>query len=68
MSKANHSLSEKLEELEELLVWFEQSDLDIEQALAKYEKGQALAASVREQLTEIENKITVLEKRFDQDS
>ena len=65
MSNQKTNLKDKLAELEKLLEWFEQDDLDIEEALAKYEKGSELAASIREQLSEIENKITVLEKRFD---
>lgn len=68
MSNPKNDLSHKLVELEELLAWFEQDDLDLEQALAKYEKGSELAASIREQLTTIENKITVLERKFDQES
>ena len=65
MSNQKTNLKDKLAELEKLLEWFEQDDLDIEEALAKYEKGSELAASIREQLSEIENKITTLEKRFD---
>lgn len=68
MSNQKTNLKDKLAELEKLLEWFEQDDLDIEEALAKYEKGSELASSIREQLSEIENKITVLEKRFDQAS
>lgn len=67
MSNSKNDLNQKLSELEKLLEWFEQDDLDIEQALEKYEKGQELAGSIREQLTAVENKITMLEKRFDQD-
>lgn len=68
MSNSKNNLTQKLSELEKLLEWFEQDDLDIEQALEKYEKGQELAGSIREQLSSIENKITVLEKRFDKES
>lgn len=67
MSNSKSDLTKKLAELESLLEWFEQDDLDIEQALDKYEKGNELAASIREQLTSIENKITVLEKKFDRE-
>lgn len=67
MSNSN-KISEKLTELEELLTWFEQDDLDIEEALAKYEKGQELAGDIKKRLASVENKITVLEKRFDQAS
>lgn len=66
MSNSNNNLKDKLAELEKLLQWFEQEDLDIEEALQKYEKGSGLASSIREQLTVVENKIIVLEKRFDQ--
>lgn len=65
MSNQKTNLKDKLQELETLLEWFEQDDLDIEEALGKYEKGSELAASIREQLSVIENKITVIEKRFD---
>lgn len=61
-------ISDKLSELEELLAWFEQDDLDIEEALKKYEKGQELAADIKKRLADVENKITVLEKKFDQAS
>ena len=65
MSNQKNNLKDKLAELETLLEWFEQDDLDIEEALAQYEKGSELASSIREQLSEIENKITVLERKFD---
>ncbi len=65
MSNQNTNLKDKLHELEKLLEWFEQDDVDLEEALAKYETGSELAASIREQLNAIENKITVIEKRFD---
>lgn len=68
MSNQKNNLKDKLAELEELLAWFEQDDMDIEEALKKYEKGSELAISIREQLTNIENKITVLERRFDSES
>lgn len=68
MSNSKNDLSQKLSELEKLLEWFEQDDLDLTQALEKYEKGQELAGSIREQLSSIENKITVLDKRFDKES
>ena len=64
MSDSNN-ISAKLHELEELLAWFEQDDLDIEEALKKYEQGQLLAADIKKRLSEVENKITVLDKKFD---
>jgi exodeoxyribonuclease VII small subunit len=66
MSAKNNDLNKKLEELEKLVAWFESDDLDIEQAIEKFETANKLAAEIREQLTTLENKITVLNERFDQ--
>lgn len=68
MSDSHNTISTALDELEELLEWFEQDDMDIEEALKKYEKGQKLTADIRERLAVVENKITVLEQKFDQAS
>lgn len=65
MSNTKSDLAGNLQQLEELLAWFEQEDLDIAEALKKYEQGNKLVAALREQLNDIENKIDVLDKRFD---
>ena len=59
------SLNEQLRELDELLAWFEQPNIDIEQALKKFDEGVLLAESIKKQLSKIENKITILKERFD---
>jgi len=58
-------LKKKLAELEELVAWFEQEDLDIEQAIGKFETGSDLASDIRDELSTLENKITVLRKKFE---
>ena len=58
-------LKTQLAELEELVAWFEQEDLDIEEAIKKFEKGSELAESIRTELSQLENKITVLKKNFE---
>jgi exodeoxyribonuclease VII small subunit len=60
-------LKDQLAELEELVSWFEQDDLDIEQAISKFEIGSELAGSIKKDLGELENKITVLKKSFEED-
>jgi exodeoxyribonuclease VII small subunit len=60
-------LKDKLAELEEIVEWFEQDDLDIEQAIGKFEIGSKLAGSIKEDLGELDNKITVLKKSFEGD-
>ena len=60
-------LKDQMAELEELVSWFEQDDLDIEQAINKFEIGSELASSIKKDLGELENKITVLKKSFEEE-
>ena len=60
-------LKDQMAELEELVSWFEQDDLDIEQAINKFEIGSELAGSIKKDLGELENKITVLKKSFEEE-
>lgn len=68
MSKTNQpkpSLADQLARLDEIVTWFEQDDFDIEEAIAKFEEGSALADEIKVKLTTLENKITVLKEKFD---
>lgn len=67
MSAAKSDLNKKLEELEKMVAWFESDDIDIESAIAKFESANKLADEIREQLAGLENKITVLNERFDRE-
>lgn len=69
MSNAKNklSLNQQLAELDAIIAWFEQDDFDIEEALAKYEQGMQLAAAIKNDLSSVENKITILKASFDQD-
>ena len=58
-------LKAQLAELEELVAWFDQDDLDIEQAIEKFEKGSKLADDIKTELAQFENKITVLKQKFE---
>lgn len=59
-------LRKQMQQLDELIVWFEQSELDIEQAIAKFEEGSQLAEDIKHRLEKLENKVTVLKQKFDQ--
>lgn len=65
--KNNHSLAQEIAQLDELASWFEQDDFDLEEALVKFEETTKVADSIDEKLTKIENKITVLKARFDEE-
>lgn len=67
MSESKKSLSKQLADLDALMAWFDQADIDLDEALKKFDQGVKLAEQIRKQLAEAENKITVLKQRFNQD-
>lgn len=67
MSQKNEQTLQQLTaQFEELVAWFEQDDFDVEQALEKYEKAHSIAAEIKKRLDTVENKISVLQKSFDE--
>lgn len=66
MSKKENepSLQKQLADLDELLEWFEKPDIDLDEALLKFDEGVQLAQSAREKLSKLENKITILKQKF----
>jgi exodeoxyribonuclease VII small subunit len=67
MSNVNKELTlqEQLAALDAILEWFDQPDLDLDQALKKFDEGVELTGVINKRLSELENKITVLKQRFD---
>ena len=65
--KEAKTLSQKSRELDELLLWFDGDEFNIDQALEKYKQAQELANEIEEELTKIKNEVTVIKKRFDVD-
>ena len=65
--KEAKTLSQKSRELDELLLWFDGDEFNIDQALEKYKQAQELANEIDEELTKIKNEVTIIKKRFDVD-
>ena len=65
-SKNDPTLQQQLADLDAVLAWFDKSDIDLDEALAKFDHGVKLAESAKNKLTQLENKISVLKQRFDQ--
>jgi exodeoxyribonuclease VII small subunit len=55
---ANFSYKEARAELSEILDWFESGEVDIEQALIKYDRADALLKAIDTYLTDAKAKIT----------
>ncbi|MFA4954245.1 MAG: exodeoxyribonuclease VII small subunit [Patescibacteria group bacterium] len=49
-------------ELEEIAVWFERGEKDLDQGLQKFERAMTLAEALKKRLTEAENKIREIKK------
>ncbi len=67
MSQNDHTIEEKMAQLEALVAWFESDDFRLEQALEKYKAAEELATAIEKELTTYKNEIIVLKKKFDQD-
>lgn len=63
-TEKSQSLTDKLAKLESISQYFEKQDLDIDEAIAKYEEGVKLAAEVKKQLTAYELKITEIKEKY----
>ncbi len=60
------TISEKMTELDGLVAWFERDDVDIDEAIAKFDEVTKLSDSIKKDLAGLENKITVLKQKFDE--
>ena len=60
--KFNFTASYK--ELEEIVADFESRELDLEKDLPKFERGLKLASKLQKRLSEIENKVVEIDKKF----
>lgn len=65
MSKSSINYVKKRAELDELLAWFEQDDLAIDQAIEKYQQAEAIIAELEQYLTDTQAKIEQLTKKID---
>jgi exodeoxyribonuclease VII small subunit len=62
---ANEDFSAKLKELEDITKWFESSEVDLDQALVKFERGMELAGELKTRLQTVENRIEQIKQKFD---
>lgn len=69
MSSKNNqpTISQKISQLEQLVSWFDSEDFVLEKALEQYRSAEKLADEITEELNSLQNEVTVLKKRFDED-
>lgn len=64
MSEKNSTVQEKLNELSELVKWFHDSNFQLEEAVDKFHKAEALAKDVEKDLQKIKNNIKIVNQDF----
>ncbi|MBP8618014.1 MAG: exodeoxyribonuclease VII small subunit [Candidatus Pacebacteria bacterium] len=65
MSDEKFNFTKAYQELEEINEWFQGEDIDLDEALKKYERGIELVKKCQERLKEAENKFEDIKKKYD---
>lgn len=65
MSKTDKTISQKMDQLSELVAWFEGDEFELERALDKYHEAEKLATEIERDLSELKNEVVVLKQKFD---
>ena len=63
--KNNTTIKEQLQQLDELISWFESDDFTLEEAVEKFKAAERLAEDIRQKLSSLKGDITVLGQKFD---
>ena len=64
MSSKKSTVEDKIQELEELLVWFESDEVTVDTALARYERAEQIASELQDELEKAKNQVEVIKKKF----
>jgi exodeoxyribonuclease VII small subunit len=65
MSSKPFEFEKSLTQLEAITTWLESSDADLDQGIAKFERGMELSQELRAHLTQIENRIEKIRQKFE---
>lgn len=64
MAEKSFEFEQALKELEEITLWFEGSDVDLDKGLIKFERGMELATQLKAHLQTVENRVEKIKQRF----
>lgn len=56
----NFNFKKSYQELQNIVAWFEQEEIDLEEGVKKFEEGSKLVKDLKEYLEKVENKIREL--------
>ena len=63
-TEKKQNFAEAFKELEDIVSWFEASEVDLEEGLKKFERGLELAQKCRARLKDVENKVEKIKAKF----
>lgn len=61
------NLQSDIEQLDEIVKWFESSNLDVNEALEKYKQAEKLAKKINDSLSSLKNEVSILKVNFEKD-
>jgi exodeoxyribonuclease VII small subunit len=64
MQKEQFNFTKAYKEIEEINEWFQGEDIDLDEALKKYERGMELIKKCKERLKQAENKFEEIKKKY----
>jgi len=66
MSEASKTVQQKMNDLSELVSWFQSPAFKLEDAVEKFKQAESLAEEIEKDLTKLKNDIKVVKKKFDE--
>jgi len=64
MVEEKFNFTKAYQEIEEINEWFQEEEIDLDEALKKYERGMELVNKCKERLKEAENKFEEIKKKY----
>jgi len=64
MAEEKFNFTEAYQEIEKINEWFQDENIDLDEALKRYERGMELVKKCKERLKEAENKFEEIKKKY----
>lgn len=65
MSTKDKTIQQQMQDLQQIINWFDSEDFALEDAVKKYHEAEQLASIIDKRLNDVKNEITVLKQKFD---
>ncbi|MBU0707995.1 exodeoxyribonuclease VII small subunit [Patescibacteria group bacterium] len=66
-STSTKSFEQRFQELEQIVDQLESGEVNLDHGLEQFERGLSLAQELKKKLTEVENKVEIIKKKFSKD-